>query len=84
MQKLKFKINFSYLPKIIVDEIEAPIYQFKMNKGLIMTSLGDKEYQSLLSQGNKNCKIKVNNLSFEKCFDYTYKVFSKRNILLNF
>ena len=55
-----------------------------MNKGLIMTSLGDKEYQSLLSQGNKNCKIKVNNLSFEKCFDYTYKVFSKRNILLNF
>ena len=65
-------------------KIDALIYQFKKNQGSIMTSLGDREYQSLLSQGNKNCKIKVNNFSFEKCFDYTYKVFSETEYIIEF
>ena len=34
-----------------------------------MTSLADKGLQSLLTQGDKNYKIKVIDLSIEKCFD---------------
>ena len=34
-----------------------------------MKSLGDKIHQSLLSQGDKNCKIKVTELSTEECSD---------------
>ena len=39
-----------------------------MNLELVMTSLGDKRCQSLLSQEDKNCKIKVIDLSIENCF----------------
>ena len=40
-----------------------------MNIGPILMSPGDKGFQSLLRQGDKNCKNKVIDLSFEKYFD---------------
>ena len=40
-----------------------------MNLEVIMTSLRDKRCQSLLSQEDKNRKIKVIDLSIENCFD---------------
>ena len=48
-----------------------------------MTSLGDKGCQRLLSQEDKNCKIKVIDLS-EKYFDQPYEFISKQDILLYF
>ena len=49
-----------------------------------MTPLADKVYQRLLSQGNKNCKVKVIHLSVGKYFDQLYEFISKQNILLYF
>ena len=44
----------------------------------------NKVYQRLLSQGNKNCKVKVIHLSVGKYFDQLYEFISKQNILLYF
>ena len=49
-----------------------------------MTPLVDKEYQRLLSGGDKNCKVKVIHLSIGKYFDQLYEFISKQNILLYF
>ena len=40
-----------------------------MNLGSNMTSLVGERCQSLLRQGDRNSKIKVIDLCFEKCFD---------------
>ena len=48
-------------------KIETLVYYLETDLGSMMTSLIDKGFQSLLSQGDKNCKIKVNEASIEKC-----------------
>lgn len=39
--------------------------------------------QGLLSQGDKSCKIRLIDLSIEKCFDKPYEYFCKQDILLH-
>lgn len=51
---------------------------------MTMTSQGDKRFQSWLNQWNKNCNIKVIDLSIENWFDYLYEFIFKQNISMYF
>lgn len=51
---------------------------------MTMTSQGGKRFQSWLNQWNKNCNIKVIDLSIENWFDYLYEFIFKQNISMYF